>query len=101
MGRISNFLLGIIVGAGAVYGSLKYHVVHAEDGMHLVPKVSSSFDEIYVDIRKIGPTDWHEHKSLAVALVQADKEDLIGDTTAHYFRQSLHEVLNGLNGAGS
>ena len=101
MGRISNFLLGVIVGAGAVYGSLKYHVVHAEDGMHLIPKVSSSFDEIYVDVREFGPTDWSEHKSLAVALVQADKEDVMGDTTAHHFRQSLLEVLNGLSGTGS
>jgi hypothetical protein len=101
MGRISMFLLGVVVGAGAVFGSLKYHVVHAEDGVHLVPKISSNFDEIYVDVRDFGPTDWDEHKSLAVALVKADKEHLIGDTTAHHFRQSLHDVLNGLTGAGS
>ena len=89
------------LGAGAVYGSLNYHLVRAEDGVHLVPKVASSFDQIYVDVRKFGPMDWSEHRGLAVALVRADKEHLIGDTTAHHFRQSLHEVLNGLTGSGS
>jgi hypothetical protein len=101
MGRIGSFLLGIIVGAVAVYGSLNYHLVRAQDGFHFVPKVASTFDEVFVDIREFGPTEWNDHRSLAVALVKADKEHLIGDSTAHHFRQSLHSVLQGLTGAGS
>ena len=98
MGRITTFLFGVIIGGAAVFGSLKYHVVRAEDGVHLVPKTSSSFEEIYVDVREFGPTDWTEHTDLAIAMVKADKEHLIGDTTANSIRQSVHNVLGGLNG---
>jgi hypothetical protein len=101
MGRLNAFLVGVIVGGGAVFGALKYHVVRSEDGLHLVPKVSSSFEEVYVDVRQFGPSEWTEHKSLAVALLQADKEHLIGDTTAHSFRQSVRDVLDGLTSDGS
>jgi hypothetical protein len=101
MGRFSSFLLGIIVGAVAVYGSLRYHVVRAHDGLHLVPKVYSSFGEVYVDIRHFGFSDWNQHRALALALVKAKKEGLIGETSAGYFRQSLQNVLQSLTAEGS
>jgi hypothetical protein len=101
MGRFSSFLLGVVVGAVAVYGSLKYHVVRAQDGVHLVPKVYSGLGDVYVDIRNFAPSDWNRHRALALALVKADKEDLIGDTTAGFFRQSLQNALEGLTGEGT
>jgi hypothetical protein len=39
--------------------------------------------------------DWTEHKDLAVAMVRADKQHLIGDTTANSFRQSVNDVMEG------
>jgi hypothetical protein len=95
MGRIVTFVIGVVVGGVAMFGSLKYHVVRAEDGVHLVAKTTSSLDEIYVDVRKFGPADWTEHKDLTVALVKADKQHLIGDTTADSFRQSVNSALEG------
>jgi hypothetical protein len=95
MSRVIVFLVGVVVGGVAVFGSLKYHVVRAEDGVHLVAKTTSSFDEIYVDVREFGPKDWTEHKDLAVAMVRADMQHLIGDTTANSFRQSVSDAMEG------
>ncbi len=52
MARLGSFLVGIAVGGAAVFTGLKYHVVRANDGVHLVPKLQAQFDEAYVDIRK-------------------------------------------------
>ena len=95
MGRVIIFLVGVVVGAVAVFGSLKYHVVRTEDGVHLVAKTTSNFGEIYVDVREFGPMDWTEHKDLAVAMVKADKQHLIGDTTTDNLRQSMNNAMGG------
>jgi hypothetical protein len=101
MGRLGSFLFGVAVGAGLVFGSLKYHAVRAPDGFHFVPKISSTFEDAYVDIRKFGPTDWDEHRTLAAALVKADKEGLIAETATYSLRTSLRSALDGLTGPGS
>ncbi|NLF72092.1 MAG: hypothetical protein GX575_23925 [Candidatus Anammoximicrobium sp.] len=98
MGRLGTFLFGVMVGAGLVYGSLKYHVLRAHDGWHVVPKVVSSFEDAYVDIRPFGPTDWNEHRTLMAGLIKANKENLIGDTATYNLRNSLRSALDGLAG---
>lgn len=96
MGRAASFVLGAVVGAAAAVGALKYHVVQAEDGLHLVPKVTAEFGDVYVDIRSFDFNDWNEHRGLAAALVKADKSHLIEDTSLNVFRQSLNDALDGL-----
>jgi hypothetical protein len=98
MGRVYLFLAGVVVGGVAVFGSLKYHVVRADDGVYLVAKTTSNFGEIYVDVREFSPMDWTEHKDLAVAMIKADKQHLIGDTTANSLRQSVNDVMNDWSG---
>ncbi len=101
MGRLGTFFFGVIVGAGLVFGSLKYHVLRTADGFHVVPKVASTFEDAYVDVRQFGATDWNEHRTLTAALIKANKEDLIGETAAYSLRASLRSALDGLTGAGS
>lgn len=96
MPRLGSFLGGVVVGGAAVFVGLKYHVVRATDGVHLVPKVQAQFDEAYVDIRKFGFEDWNKHRSLAVAMVQADKGYLMQETTTDSLRRSVDSVLEGL-----
>lgn len=95
MGRFGSFLLGLILGAAAVFGGLKYHVVYADDGVHFVPKIYATFDEIYVDIRDFKPADWGEHKALGAALLKAGKVDLIEESAANQLRESLGELWAG------
>ena len=101
MGRLGSFLFGVAVGAGLVFGSLKYHVLRAQDGLHVVPKVTSTFEDAYVDIRQFGPSEWNEHRTLVAGLIKANKEDLIGETAAYSLRASLRSALDGLTGTGS
>lgn len=96
MGRFGSFLLGLVIGGAAVFGGLKYHVVHAEDGFHFVPKAYAGFDEIYVDIRGFDLSDWSEHKSLASALMKADKGHLLGGAAGNQLQNAMGGLMNGI-----
>jgi hypothetical protein len=96
MGKLGSFVVGVAVGAAGVFTGLKYHVVRAVDGFHLVPKLQAQFDEAYVDIRAFTATDWNEHRGLAVALTQSDKAYLLQESANETFRQSVDGVLKGL-----
>jgi hypothetical protein len=96
MGQLSSFLGGVVVGGVASFVGLKYHVVRAADGLHLVPKLQAQFDEAYVDIRQFGFEDWNKHRALAVAMVQADKAYLMQETATDSLRESVDSVLEGL-----
>jgi len=97
MGRFGSFLLGVVIGGAAVFGTLKYHVVYADDGVHIVPKVFAGFDDIFVDVRGFDFSDWNEHKSLAAALVKADKQHLLKDAAANQLQESVDSLLNGFS----
>jgi hypothetical protein len=96
MGWVGSFLGGVVVGGAAVFVGLKYHVVRATDGVHLVPKLQAQFDEAYVDIRKFSFEDWNKHRGLAVAMVKSDKGYLMQETTTDALRRSVDSVLEGL-----
>lgn len=98
MNRFSSFVLGILVGCALMYSSLKYHLVRAEDGFHLVPKVTSDFADAYVDIRKFKADDWKKHGSLAAALVNAKKGDLIAGAAESSIRDTVETVFDRLRG---
>ncbi len=74
MGR---FILGFVIGGATVLGALRYHVVRAEDGVHLVPKMSATLSETYIDIRQFGTKDWSAHPAVAAALVRDGKGNLM------------------------
>jgi hypothetical protein len=97
--RISGFLAGLLVGAVCTMTALKYHVVRAEDGFHLVPKLSAQFSEAYVDIRGFDLADWNKHRSLALAVARSGKTHLLQDSTSDAMRRSLDSAMELLRGA--
>lgn len=101
MGRLGSLLLGMVLGAGLVFGALRYHTVRAADGFHFVPKADTTFADAYVDIRQFSPADWDEHRSLALALIKANKEALIADSAVHSLRSSIRSALDELTGSGN
>ena len=96
MRSFSCFVFGMIVGALLLFVASRYHVVRANDGVHLIPKSSAHLSGPYVDIRSFSPADWDNHKSLAIAIVQADKAYLLQDSAAESVRRVFNDLLGGL-----
>jgi hypothetical protein len=98
MGRFGSFVLGIIVGGVLVFGSQRYHVVRSKEGVQLIPKISTTFADTYVDIREFGFSDWTKHKSLAAAIIQSRQDHLMGESTADDFRDGIRSAIDRLIG---
>lgn len=94
MGRFGTFLLGFLVGGATVYSSLHYHVVRADDGFHMVPKLTSTFSETYVDVRNFGFEEWNQHRSLALALAQSDKGYLVQGIAVDALQNTMNDLFN-------
>jgi len=93
MSRLSSFLLGMVAGAGLLQGATTYHVVRAADGFHLIAKQPARLSETYVDIRAFTMTDWAARPQLASALVQANQQQLLGDSAAGTLQDKAKQLL--------
>jgi hypothetical protein len=93
MGR---FLLGFVIGGLTVLGALRYHVVRAEDGVHLVPKMGATLSETYVDIRNYTPQDWSNHPAVAAALVRDGKGNLVQGAAVESLWNSAEGMLKAM-----
>ena len=89
MGRLSTFLFGALVGAGLLHLATNYYVVRAPDQVHLIPKVNARLSQPYVDIRAFTLGDWADHQELALAITNAGKSHLLGNSAANSFNQAL------------
>ena len=88
-----NFVLGFVVGAAALYGSMCFHIIRTDDGHHVLAKTGLTFQDTYVDIRHFGLTDWREHVSLAQAMLKSDKADLMGNSAENTVRDVFDNIL--------
>ncbi len=89
MGRLGCFTVGVVCGAGLLYGAFHYHVVRAAESTHVVAKLNPELKHTYVDIRGFGFDDWNRHRNLALALLQADKGDLLTESVTSELRDLL------------
>lgn len=88
-----NFVLGFIVGAASLYGSMCFHIVRASDGHHVFAKSGLTFRDTYVDIREFKLTDWREHVTLAEAMIKADKGSLMGNSAENTVRDAFDGLI--------
>lgn len=95
MGRFGSFVTGVIVGASSLAVATHYHVVRGKEGVFVVRKVQNNLADIYVDTRDFTPADWMEHRMLALAIMQADRGDLLQDTSLDGFRSNLRDFVSG------
>lgn len=93
MSRISTFLFGMITGGVLLHGLTMYHVVRSADGVHLVAKQPPRLDETYVDIRNFKINDWVNRPQLASALVQANQQQLLGDSAATALQDKAKQLI--------
>ena len=96
MGKFFTFVMGCLVGGAVVFTGLKYHVVRANDGVHLIPKVTSDLHDIFVDIRGFTLTDWDQHRTLAIAIVRDEKGHLLEESAHAELRGRVDSVLDAL-----
>jgi hypothetical protein len=101
MSRISTFVFGMLTGAALLGAAMSYHFVRTDKGVIMVPKVTKGLTDPYVDIRDFSLQDWQEHRSLAAALVQAKKGEVLADNSLASFRSSIEGVIQGLFGPSS
>lgn len=86
-------MLGMATGAILLYAATLYHVVRANDGFHFVEKLQPRLAETYVDIRPFTVADWANHPQLASALVQANQQQLVGQTATTAVRDTIQGAL--------
>ena len=98
MSRLSSFFLGVVVGAGGLFIAMNFHVVRASDGVHLVPKLAAKFEQPYVDIRSFTLQDWQQRQALAMAIMKANKGEMLKDSTLDSFKRSTQGLLNQVLG---
>ncbi len=96
MRKLPHFLAGVLVGAILMYMALKYHVVRASDGFHMVPKTIAKLTSIYVDIRAFTFDDWRDHPDLALDLANSRKAYLLEDATKNSLNKAVMDVFDGL-----
>ena len=96
MNRISTFLLGVITGAGGLFVSENYYIVRGKEQVHLVPKVAAKLEFPYRDIRNFTPQDWGNNPSLALAIVKAEKQDLLVESGLDNMRNHFDSLLRSL-----
>jgi hypothetical protein len=93
MSRVWSFLLGCVVGAALLHVAMNYHFVRSSDGFHAVAKTPARLSETVVDVRSFGMADWTNHPQLAGALVQANKQHLLGESATSSLRQSINQLV--------
>ena len=84
----------MIAGAVLPFGALKYHVIRANDGLHLVPKLDAKLAATYVDIRSFTVADWAQHPDLTAALINDDQRELVEEAASDALRNGLNQFLD-------
>jgi hypothetical protein len=92
MSRLGSTLTGVVLGGALVYGALNYHVLRTAEGVELVPKLSATFSDTYLDVRQYGVAEWADHEQVARAVVKSGKDHILKDAAT----RSVQEGINSL-----
>jgi hypothetical protein len=93
MSRPLVFLSGVVTGVLLLYAAMKVHIIRSSDGFNLVAKRPARLSETFVDIRAFSMTDWASRPQLASAIVQADKQHLLGGSATEAVQESMNRLL--------
>lgn len=94
VGKLYNFVLGVVVGFFLYHAATNYHLVYANDGVHLVAKVQPRLAESYVDVRSFTPADWAKHPQLMLDLQQAGKGHVLTGAAADAVNNAVERGVN-------
>ncbi len=94
MRRLFSFFTGVLTGGAIIYFTMNYHLIHAQDGFHLIPKVNAQLSSTYADIRAYKVADWAQHADIAAALVNANRRDLLDNAINGTLNNGIDRLLN-------
>lgn len=94
MRRFFSFFTGLLTGGAIIYFTMNYHLIHAQDGFHLIPKVNAQLSSTYADIRGYKVADWAQHADIAAALVNANRRDLLDEAINDTLNNGIDRLLN-------
>jgi len=78
VGSVKVFGIGLLFGAALAAFSMRYHVVHTDKGIVVVPRSSQPpLRSVYVDVREWNLPMWQEYPEVSEAMVNAGHTDLI------------------------
>ncbi|HEY6564075.1 MAG TPA: hypothetical protein VIY86_06235, partial [Pirellulaceae bacterium] len=69
------------------------HIVRAEDGMHVIPKLQSTLAQTYVDIRGYGIEQWNSRRLLAASITRAGKTELFRGAAIQPVHHAVREFF--------
>ncbi|MDZ4852714.1 MAG: hypothetical protein SGI77_25775 [Pirellulaceae bacterium] len=98
MSRISSFFAGMVVGAAVLFIAMQFYIVRSKDGINFIPKLAAKLEMPYVDIRKFTLSDWQNRQPLAVAIMKANRGNLMQDSTLSGFKQAAQNALDQISG---
>ena len=98
MSRIGCLIVGVLLGAGLVYGALNYHVLRTTEGVEFVPKLSANFGDTYLDVRAFGVSDWADHDIVARAVVKSGKDHILRDSATRSVQDGINSLWDKVRG---
>ena len=96
MRKLLAALFCMMLGGGLVFFVFQYHVVRAADEVVLVPKLSASLSDTYVDVREWSALEWQRHPALVRALWKEGRTDLIVAPSARGLLQDLFRTFRSV-----
>ena len=78
MRRLIAMAMGILIGAGLMFGAFNYHLVRIEKkSFLLIKKKRADWHDAYADIRGWTSREWKDHAELSENLVAQGRGDLV------------------------
>ncbi len=93
---MTRFVFGMVVGAGLLYVAMHYHVVRGQQGVFMVPKLETDLEAVYTDIREFTMQDWQSHPTLAAAIMESNRSQLIDETIHDGLSETVHGMVGHL-----
>lgn len=93
MNKLSSFVIGVFLGGLLMFAGLKYSIVRAGDGHHIISKSTACLTTIYVDIREYTAVDWKDHIDLASDIANSGNRALQEEVTRSAMDNSIDSLF--------
>lgn len=94
MGKLKSLMIGALLGAGGMYIGLQYHLLQAEEGFLIVPRMPQQrLQDTYADVRDWDAGTWTARPRVALAVTEDGRGDLISGGVTTKVLNNLRESI--------